>query len=483
MRARGVALAVLLVAACGDDDAATIDASVSSADAAGSIDAAVSVDASVDGSIADASLPTDAAPTADADNSPNGFVPTSATAELIASGPSRVFTPASWNAHLPKLAGDSQFLYAVHTHFPQTTAERYAAIMRRPAGASGTWTEVARVSYPHQPPGIVMDTALNLHMVFDCLRPSTTAATCFQGGAGTGANTSRFYHLIFSARDTAGAIRFDTYANLNEFTAESNGYHGLGTTSDGRVVWALADSSWQRVVQSWAPGNATITVDTLASTGIYFLYPIIAAHPISGSSSLVVYMGEFDPSGGNNAAYRASTAFHEDISGLTQLFRRAPVSTPAPGSTAAYPSDVIFDDDGVLFALSYLPTTAGQCTELLRFDNGLAAAPTIIDVGCHDTYAKLHPSADGTLYLLRSASGANLRLGVSIDRGTSWTWHDIPITGLPSNGDLTYRGFAPVKPYTSPGIYNPNKLMFTFAGFDASGDAQHSYFGVVDLVP
>src|SRR5579883_2303317 len=76
---------------------------------------------------------------------PTPYVPAAAQAELIFTGPQGVATPPTWNAHLPKLAGDGAFLYAAHTHFPDAVAARFTAILRRPA-AGGAWTEAARIS-------------------------------------------------------------------------------------------------------------------------------------------------------------------------------------------------------------------------------------------------------------------------------------------------------------------------------------------------
>lgn len=443
--------------------------------------------------VTDAALPDARDPSGDAAHAgdaspadaggPSGYVPASAACELIASGPARVSTPATWNAHLPKLVGDAHYLYAVHTHFPGDVASRYAAIMRRPAGAPGAgWTEVARVSYVHQPPGLVMDASARMHMIFDCLRPAGAAVTCFQGGAGTGALTSRFYHLVFSARDAQSALRFDTYANHDEWTVESNGYQGIGTTSDGVTFWSLANSSWQRVVQMWQPSGWS-TIDTLERPDAYLLYPIMAAPALAGSDSLLLYAGEFDPGGGNTSSYLASTAYLGDADGLELLFRRSPPEPPTPGTTAAYPSDLAFDADDTLFALSYLPDGEGGCTEILRFDAGLGSAPAIIPVGCVSNYAKLQFAADGTLYLLSSGAGQSARLGVSIDRGDSFSWHDVALAGLPANGDTRYFGFTVVKPYTSPDLYDPDRLTFFFAGADSENQAQHSYFGTIALVP
>jgi hypothetical protein len=400
-------------------------------------------------------------------------------AELVAASPAGEATPPTWNAHLPKLAGDGVFLYAVHTYYPQAVAPRYAAIMKRRADQPGAaWTEAAKVLYPHQPPGIVIDTSARLHMVFECLRPAGADVECFQGGAGTAGMTSRFYHLVFSAHDTDGSLRFDTYANDNEFTQVPNGYDGIGTTASGVTWWSLADESWNRVVQWWSSGSAFGTGPVLSKPLYYLLYPIHASRP--DTSELVLYAGEFDPGGGNNASYDGSLAFSGSMSAMPELIERAPAA-PVPGTVNAYPSDVAFAPDGTAYLLSYLVKGAGQCTELIRYDNGFGQAPGIIDMGCVGNYSDLQVGAGGEIFLLTSGTGANVKLGRSSDKGATWAWQDVPIEGLPSNGDVMWFGMTVIKPYTSPLIYDASRMAFFFSGYDASNLARYSYYGTVEV--
>jgi hypothetical protein len=68
------------------------------------------------------------------------------------------------------------------------------------------------------------------------------------------------------------------------------------------------------------------------------------------------------------------------------------------------------------------------------------------------------------------------------DRGTTWTWHTIPIQGVPaSSGDANVHGFTPVKPYTSPAIFDPDVLTFFFYGADANNGVSNSYLGEIRL--
>lgn len=480
-----------LLCGCGSNEAESLhpspayDAAEASTDA--SIDTGSEVAPAADAAAEDASheqSPTDS-PAEDGapDDSESGEPdaepePLVVHAELIASSPVGQATPPTWNAHLPKLAGDGVFLYAVHTHYSQDVSGRYAAIMRRRADQPGSgWTEAARILFPHQPPGIVMDTSARLHVVFECLRPGSQDVECFPGGASTAGLTSRFYHLVFSSHDTDGSLRFDTYANHSEWTQTTNGYDGIGTTASGVTWWSLADEGWNRVVQWWASGTSFGSGPVLSKAPYYLLYPI---HASSAAGDLLLYAGEFDPSGGNNASYVASVAFSGDLGGLSQLIERKPAS-PLPGAVNAYPSDVAYGPDGTVFLLSYLPSQGGACTELIRYEGGLAGAPVITEVGCLGTYANLQVTAAGVLYVLADGAGAAVRLGRSADKGATWTWLDVPLQGLPSNGDQAWFGMGVLKPYTSPLNYDASRMEFFFSGYDGANIARHSYWGTLQL--
>ena len=403
-------------------------------------------------------------------------------AELIWLSPAGATTPPTWNAHLPKLAGDEVFFYAAHTYYADSTANRLTTILRRPVDQPGAWKVSAQLSYPHQPPGLVMDTQDRLHMVFVCQRPGAEDVTCFQGGAGTAGLVRRFYHLIFSAHHADGSLKFDTYANYNEWAADTNGYLGVGTTVDGYTWWSLADSAWTRKVQWWLDGNSYGTPDSISVAPDYLLYPIHAAHPDKGHDERVLYGGRFDPAAGNNAAYSSSMAWSGPtaLNGLKLLIERKP-PVPVPGAINAYPSDVEYGPGGILHLLSYMPKGNGICTELVRYADGLSNPPQILDVGCVGNYSKLHIRDDGTLHILATAAGAAVTLGTSTDSGNIWTWQTVPIEGLPANGDVQYFGFTPIKRYTSPNAWAEDRLVFFFSGYDASNLARHSYMGTLVL--
>jgi len=446
-------------------------------------------------------------------------VPTAVKAEVVAANPSAVTTGPMWNPNLPKLSGDASFLYAVHTYYSEglNLKSRYAAILRRSANLAVTgWAEVARVYYPHQHPGIVTDVNLNLHLVFNCQRPGSTDVTCFQRGAGTTGNASRFYHLIFNGRHPDGSINFGTYANYNEYTAMNNGYLGLGTIgygstgpAPGTTFWSLEtwapdgppNIGWQRVVQwsfdnggphqsgSWP--NIPQRVSKL-SYDLPQLYPIMAGH--NGSSEpFLIFTGEFRMTypPGSNAAYEASLLH-------TGPFNPAPlalkyVATPASGTCTpadlkAYPNDVAFDNSGILFLLTHHHAGCNQPnTEILRFSNGVNDAPVVTPIAPPavgiGTYSKLQFSSDGTLWILPSQTVTNgtVVVGASTDRGMNWTWYSLPITGI-TTANKRFLHFTVVKPYTAPLVYNSNRILFLFEGDNIPEDNNWtSYLGWIDL--
>ena len=74
-----------------------------------------------------------------------------------------------------------------------------------------------------------------------------------------------------------------------------------------------------------------------------------------------------------------------------------------------------------------------------------------------------------------------MTLGSSTNGGATWTWQNILIQGLPVNEDQRYYGMTPVKPYTSPLIYEHDRFVFFFSGDDGTGLARHSYLGSITL--
>jgi len=431
--------------------------------------------------LVDADTDADTDTDSDADSDADPLAGRVVEAELIHSSEDGRTTPPTWNAHLPKLAADGRFLYAVHTEAADSVADRAATILRREVDG-GAWESQAIVSYAHQPPSIVMDADGYLHMVFSCLQDSGNWTTCFQGGAGSGANTNRFYHLVFGVTDSDGGFDFTSYWNYDEFTANTNGYLGLGTTSDGVTWWSVNDTSWTRYVQYWASGADHGTLTTLSWVDHYLLYPIHGSHPELGSDSLALFAGVFDPEGGTNAGYPASALYAGDLAGLSMAATWEPDSAVSPGSVGAYPSAVAYGVDGTLYLLGYRVQDSGDCTELLRFDDGVDSAPVALSAGCLEPYAKLRVASDGTLYLLASAGGGeSFTLGASTDEGESWAWADVAIEGLPDTDDITFFGATPLEHWHAPAAYDADRWLFLFSGYDANGLARHSYLGQLEL--
>jgi hypothetical protein len=165
-------------------------------------------------------------------------------------------------------------------------------------------------------------------------------------------------------------------------------------------------------------------------------------------------------------------------------FDRVAPSAPA-GVVAAFPSDIAYGNDGTLYDLSYVVPANGVCSKLRRFDNGWNKPPTELPVGCVSSYAQMQFASSGVLYLLTDAPGGGPRVGLaySTNNGSSWTFTTVSLQGLPANGDVSYSGFTAIKPYTSPTIYDPNRLIFFFHGADGTGAVKNSYMGEIDLAP
>jgi len=408
-----------------------------------------------------------------ATNASQPFVPAAIHAERIFRGPRRVATPATWNAHLPKLTADDRFLYAVHTHYPAgvPVSERFAVILRRPRHG-GAWTEVARFQSIHQPPGIAFDRGGRLHMVIDCLRSEGQPSCCFRGRVETGRLQCRFYHLVFGTRDAAGAIRFDTFANADEWTAESNGYHGLAVDRSGGVYWSLAAGDWRRIIQG-ARGTQRLNFATAARSDAYYLYPV---HLPLSDGRLLTFVSEFDPAGGTNAANVRATLLLGTATAQRPLARRAPRPIPRPGQGGAFPCDLDLDIGGTLLALAHrVDRPAGTNTELWRFDRGIDAPPTVLPVGQATTYCTLQVNRHGVYYVLAGGAAGTFRLAVSGDHGEHWTWHAIPVEGLDGT-EQRLESPTPIAATNAPMAYDPDMMRFFFAGANAAG-YDSSYYG------
>jgi hypothetical protein len=372
-----------------------------------------------------------------------------------------VATPSTWNPHLPRLAGDGEWLYALHTWYADDLGERYAAILERPA-EGGEWAEVARVLYPHQPPGMVVDRDGALHLVFVCMPDGGTDQTCFPGGAGTSGAQPRFYHLVFSGRDESGRLRWNTYTNVNEWPGPTNGYLGLGTTADGLTWWSLADSDWSRVVQWWADVTSHGTVARLSEADRYLLYPIHLAHPDRASADLAMVVGDFDPAGGTNAGYPGATAFRGATSGLGEVWSREDAD-PVEGAVGVFPGDAALDDDG-LHILSYVDE-GGCYTEL--DDAGLLSR-----LDCLGTYARLLEGEHGRWILAPTAGEGRLRL--YWEEEGAWRPVDLELDGELPEGEVLYN-FIPAGADASPLLFGDGRHRLLASGMDEEGLSQRSY--------
>jgi hypothetical protein len=390
--------------------------------------------------------------------------------------------PPSWNPNLPKLAGDRTFLYAVHTHFDGKDGD-YAVIMQRPQGIPGAWTIAATLQHIHQHPGIIMDAVGRLHLVFACQKPSSgVEVECFQGGVRTYGLQRRFYHLVFSSHNPDSSLRFDTYSNYSEWNTLTNGYLGLATASDGTTWWSLADGSWQRQLQWWKSGAEYGTLSPLSVLPFYLLYPVHASDPVQGIDKSILFAGVYAPSS-STMTYPASMAYADSARVALLPLTRVPGAHPGP--LRAFPDDVAYHPNGTsthLLLYRPHPLPSNVTTDLALYDANLTALPVISSVGTPGLYAKLQIARDGTFFVLATTtSGPSMTLGTSTTGGATWTWQNVSIQGLPLNEDQQYYGMTPIKPYTSPLIYEHDRFVFFFSGDDGTGLARHSYLGSITL--
>jgi hypothetical protein len=453
---------VVSLLACHDGPGRATAVAALDSDTGGAIDSALDTTPDT-GHTPDTAVTADTADTAQAE--PIELV---ARIEVIARSPSGVATPPTWNANLPKLAGDGLFYYAVHTWYADDASQRYAEILSRPSDG-GEWSVLATVDMPHQPPGLLIDEGGRLHLAFACQRPGDSDVTCFAGGAGTQGNSRRFYHLVFEARAADGRYDPSTYGNWDEFTGPTNGYLGLGTTPDGTTWGSLADESWRRVVWSWGPGGEVDELATLDVSPYYLLYPVHAALSVG---EYLLFGGLFDPGGGGNAAYDAAVALSGNGSGFTALYQVAP---GGDASLAAFPGDALLDEAGTTL-LSYLDD--GACDTLLATDVG-ESSEVEVRLGCLGTYAKLHRDGD-TLWLLSPSATTEWVIASSPDGGLSWSWATIPVEGLDPD-DTVLTGFTLIRPDTAPLAHDPAVIRFFASGLDSSSLATRSYFGELRL--
>ncbi len=407
-------------------------------------------------------------------------VPPTIQAQLVFEAPVEATTPSTWNAHLPKLTGDESFYYVNYTFAPADHTLRYSAILQRPrgngpGGAPAPWSEVARIVYPHQPPGIVMDRARTLHLVFDCLQYAPGMdRSCFQGGANSAGLVSRFYHLGFSARDPLGALRWDAYGNYNEWTVLSNGYMGIAVAPDDSVHWSLADGSWARHVQRFRGGRLS-PAPVLSEPGRYLLYPSTA---FSNQSELM-FVGEFDPGGGSNAGYPAASLYSLGVNTATRILRITPDVPIAAGEVGAFPTDLDVAPNQTIYALSYVKTAlATECTKLFRILPG--GMVSTIAMGCLDSYARLQIVDDDTLVIIASGARDTVRIGVSNDRGDHWMWRSVPITGIAAQ-DIAVNSWTTIDETNSPLIYRSDRVAMVFTGIQMNNTARRMYFAEFSL--
>ena len=110
------------------------------------------------------------------------------------------------------------------------------------------------------------------------------------------------------------------------------------------------------------------------------------------------------------------------------------------------------------------PLPSNVTTDLALYDANLTAWPVISSVGTPGLYAKLQIARDGTFFVLAAAaSGPSMTLGISTNGG-DMDLAEYLDQGLPLNEDQRYYGMTPLKPYTSPLIYEHDRCLLLFRG-------------------
>jgi hypothetical protein len=413
------------------------------------------------------------APTATA--TATAIVPQAVTAEVVYSSSSRgAFSPL-FEMSLPKLAADDAYYYAAHASLNASPDNRYVRVLRkrRDAAPGASWESAAMLPRPGlQPAGLAMDALDRLHVVFQCTRDQGGAIEIDIGGGGgdrcfstfDAGSGARAWHVTFSTR-AGDVLRFDDpFGSTSESMDESNGNFGLGVATD-RVWWSTLGPSGERVVRaSDSPGMwSEVTLPALASDRIA-VEPLFA-RALTGGRDALLLAGEWDTS---QNALVAAAGFTSMQFAMSEVVRR--------DVSGALPLDVAYEPDGTIVVLA----ASGTSEEILRFDNGLGAAPIVLPIEVSGS-ARLQINSRGHWYLLDAGSGQTVSLRTSVDRGATWTEHPVAIAGLPQGtGETSFEHFTPLEPHSAAKAYDPDRFVFLFTGKSSQG-YRTTYLGTMNL--
>jgi len=410
-----------------------------------------------------------------------------------------VGTASTWNPHLPKFVSDGTWEYAVFTRYIGIDGYPYrsAWISKRRVGPGTEWEgEERQITNVHQHPGIALDRAGNLHVVFDCLPDSQ----CLPGGFGAG-SAPRFYDAIFPSQGPGNPTQLgvDHYLKFEQPTAWSNGYIGIGTdpTVNRTFVSLASDTTFQG---TYAWDQVLFRADIFNPPLRYSPHQFppsdvgYAQIPISPTGKRYFIVNElrwdwqtFQPSLPIREPLRSFAyngfALYTASPGL-RLRKKSSISNPDGTNSFVAFEDSSFGPGGRLYVLyNKKPAVNGVCSYLLRETSpGSGTFPRKpLPVGCHDVdYPQLQVDSAGTINILE-ANGLNLVVSQSRDGGLTWRQYTrtVPISngvdGVPE-GSNGVNNPTLIKPWNSPRGYNPNVLHGMLANWSSSDEDDENGF-------
>jgi hypothetical protein len=404
-------------------------------------------------------------------------------------------TGATWNPHLPKFATYKGWEYAVYSSFPDGANYRYRRawiLKKRTTGRK--WRRTGRyvVNFANLP-GLTIDRAGRLHLMFNC----ASSSSCTKGGARGGGVQDRFYDLIFTSLKKNGSfdLRSKDYSNSNEWTRPNCGYAGLGTDPSSASGATYASLSFND------SGSSCYQLD--GSTGHQWMFKLGARHPRRvqavrgawGAWQLYPQLA-FSPTGTryevgsdytvdaahtdwNYAGFQMSRWTRTGATGVLDKHITDADATHQYGGKFAFPYDMAFDTTSRAYLL--YGQEDGSCTDYIVKETtpGSGDFGSPIDAGCHDRYAQLQIDSSNRLYIVESNYRDQVHLPASqhvpkllvsssADGGATWSQASftIPTSGAPGLPAGDTDAFYPtlLKPWSDPHGFRRNSLHGFVAG-------------------
>jgi hypothetical protein len=404
-------------------------------------------------------------------------------------------TPTTWNAHLPKLASAHGWVYFVYTRdstIGPAYAHRRAWVFERRAGTR-RWMRTGRVLRNFlNMPGLLIDAAGRLHLVFTC----EAGRTCTSDGAnGNGVGTARLHDLVFSKRRrdgsfSLGAPAIDDSPDAGGSSDDACGYLGMGTDPvTGQTFGSLTvpshlglpcwrgnpDTDAERTVFGLGTSSTLRFVPQKVDTGTYSLYPELA---ISPAGVRYYAASEWIP-GGSDLPYTGFGLSRWSDAGFGGVLFSDTVGNSGRAAIGSFASDMSFGPDGGLYLLYQRYGGPADCMSYLVREtapaSGTFSAP--LAVGCHLEWAQLQVDSRGRIYVVEQSypgsngkpvplpptrrRGPKLLVSESDDGGASWTHRSYLLprgpNGLPRGSTDTWQPTL-VKPWGNPTAYDPDRL-------------------------